>query len=129
MAEVMGAATPLPLPPPAPPRPPTLVGPDKWWNPFSPSWPPTALGRAATDAARKKSAEVAQDIEQRLEEKVAELEENTPNIDPIVIAEQMIGKPSWGYYFPTVAVGVGSAAALLVVGGIAYSRVKHRKRK
>ena len=128
MAAVMGDATPLPLPPPAPPRPPTLIGPDKIWNPFSPSWPPTALGRAVTDAARKKSAQVAQDIEQKLEEKVAELEENTPNVDPIVIAEQIVGKPTWGYYFPTVAVGLGSAAAILGVGALVY-RAKHRKRK
>jgi hypothetical protein len=105
-----------------------LIGPDKIWNPFSPSWPPTALGRAVTDAARKKSAQVAQDIEQKLEEKVAELEENTPNVDPIVIAEQIVGKPTWGYYFPTVAVGLGSAAAILGVGALVY-RAKHRKRK
>jgi hypothetical protein len=119
----------LPLPPPKPPRPPTLVGPDRWWNPFSPAWPPTALGRAAADAARKKSAEVANDVEQRLEQRVAELQENTPGIDPIVVAETIVGKPTWGYYVPTVAVGLGSAAAILGVGALVYrARSKRRKK-
>ena len=128
IASVLGDAAPLPLPPPKPPRPPTLIGPDAWWNPFSPSWPPTAAGRAAVDYGRRKSAEVAADVEERIEQKVAELEENTPNVDPIVIAEAIVGKPTWGYYVPTVAVGLVSAGAILGAGALIY-RAKKRKRK
>lgn len=117
LAEVLGA---VPLPPPSPPRPPTLVGPDKWWNPFAPSWPTTALGRAAYEAARNKSAQVAQDIERRTEQ----MRDLVP--DPIIAAETVIGRPTWGYYVPTVAAGTLAVGALALVGGLVY---KHRKKR
>ncbi len=112
----------LPLPPPKPPRPPTLIGPDAWWNPFSPSWPTTAAGRAAWEAARQKSAQVAQDVEEAAEA----LQSTVP--DPVVAAEIVVGRPTWGYYLPTVAAGVGSAALLAVAGGLVY-RAKHKRKR
>jgi hypothetical protein len=114
---VMMGDTALPLPPPTPPRPPTLIGPDKWWNPFSPSWPPTAAGRAAVDAGRDLSARAAE-TQTKL---VQELANIAP--DPIIASEIIVGKPTWGYYVPTVGV---AALSLAIAGGLAYA---YKKRK
>jgi hypothetical protein len=114
----------LSLPPPKPPRPPTLIGPDRWWNPFSPSWPTTALGRAAADLARQKTAQVASEIE----DATGKIAEAIPGIDPIVAAEAIVGRPTWGYYVPTVG-AVVAASAVAVAAAMVYRRSKRKGRR
>lgn len=118
MAEVIGDTTPIPLPPPTPPRV-KSIGPDVWWNPLSPKFPPNAASAAILDAARKKTAAKADELSRQIDAM-------TDAVDPVLAAETLIGRPSWGYHVPTVAIGVGSLVVLGVVGSLVY-RAKKRK--
>jgi hypothetical protein len=109
-----------PLPPPARPS----LGPDKWWNPLSPSWPPTAAGRAVGETL-KAGAQTAADTLERTAEAAASAADAL-NPDPIPAAVAIIGKPSWGFWAPSALAG---AASLIVVGGVGLFLYKHRSGK
>jgi hypothetical protein len=78
------------------------------------------------DALRRKSAEVAGQVQEAAGELAEKVDAMTP--DPILGAELIVGKPSWGYYVPTVGVGVLSLGVLAGVGALVYSRQKRKKR-
>ena len=110
----------IPLPPPKPPSPGALVGPDKWWNPFSPQFPTARAGAAVADALRAKSAEIAD----ATAEAANALKAKIP--DPVIAAETIVGKPTWGYYVPTVLLGVGGVLAVGLGGALAYRHYRKR---
>ena len=111
-----------PLPPPTPPR---GLGPDAWWNPLSPSWPATAAGRAAGAWVRREAERKAAEVQATIDE-AAKLPGALSPPDPIQVAAAIIGEPSWGFYVPTVGIGVLSLA---VIGGGAALYVAHKKKK
>ena len=50
-----------------------------------------------------------------------------PSIDPILAAEAFVGKPTWGYYVPTVGAGLASVA--LLAGGALLYRAKNKGKR
>lgn len=112
-----------PIPPPTPPW--KGVGPDAWWNPLSPSWPTTRAVRAAAEAARREMVKRGEEMQARIDATQNAASGIIP--DPIQVAVAFLDEPSWGYYVPTVGLGLLSVAA--IVGGAALYHAKNKKRR
>lgn len=123
------ADAPVPYSPLPPPRAPLGVGPDAWWNPLSPSWPPNKLGKAAGDALRNRLATKEEELQQAIADATAAAKAAGQSIlpDPITVAVAVVGEPSWGYYVPTVGLGLLSLGVIAGVGGLVY-RARKKKR-